>query len=103
MNCLQKTFELLAKKCNLADKERSRDGLNLDSFSLQFEFFNFKKELQSATRSLLLACKKTIKRDPKMALTFEGGSAARLENGRSLRNFEEVVVALLLAIVTRGI
>ena len=24
-----------------------------------------------------------------MALTFEGGSAARLENGRSLRNFEE--------------
>ena len=36
-----------------------------------------------------------------MALTFEGGSAARLENGRSLRNFEEVVVALmLLAIVT---
>ena len=40
-----------------------------------------------------------------MALTFEGGSAARLENGRSLRNFEEgtkVVVALrlLLVIVT---
>ena len=36
-----------------------------------------------------------------MALTFEGVSAARLENGRSLRNFEEVVVALmLLAIVT---
>ena len=34
-----------------------------------------------------------------MALTFEGGSAARLENGRSLRNFEEgtkVVVGLML-------
>lgn len=40
-----------------------------------------------------------------MSLTFEGGSAARLENGRSLRNFEEgtkvvVVLMLLLAIVT---
>ena len=40
-----------------------------------------------------------------MALTFEGGSAARLENGRSLRNFEEgtklvVALRLLLVIVT---
>ena len=38
-----------------------------------------------------------------MALTFQGGSAARVENGRSLRNFEEgteVVVELLQAIVT---
>ena len=37
-----------------------------------------------------------------MALTFEGGSAARLENGRSLRNFEEEakLVVALLAIVT---
>ena len=64
----------------------------MKSFSFQFEFFNFQ------------CLQKTVKRDPEMALTFEGGSAARLENGRSLRNFEEgteVVVALmLLAIVT---
>ena len=60
----------------------------MNSFS--FQFFNFQ------------CLQKTVKRDPEMALTFEGGSAARLENGRSLRNFEEgtkLVVVPLLAIV----